>query len=514
MLFFEKINIISNKIDIGQFEDAFELSKQFLKRISKSDVKNTEIFAKLIFNLSGQFIDIGAMQPNSESAKIGIELLEKNREIILANVSEEHYYYNLANAKSNFVKGVSPFVYSFETIEDLIELKNYFWKTIKFSTKNTKKPSPEYIVNLANSLKQQFRVVEAMGYYDLVNSLSLDIPQSWINRSESLMVLNTISNTFSVEMLKQVKLGYQKAISSKKIPPQWIDYYNKQIEDTQSKIDAVCNDYGILSSDENECETELEFSQLSKFRQFCLSENLTLSEHGLYCKCYGSARDDLAIMRHEDLSCDFIIPMEMILNRLKSEFSLARHLYYEYICCEDSIEQNYESCFSELRNDELLGIDIEKLRTSFRLCFGIMDKIGSAICDFFDVYPPNGTVAFQSFWQLGTGNRREKFEKIKSPGLLALYSIATDLNDRKDGEWAFYKNWRNDLEHKFVVVHKSAQPSDLYKSFKLRSGVILIRDEEFISHLQRLLQLTRSAIFSFAFAVRDKALKQKDQQSS
>src|ERR1035438_9470427 len=38
--------------------------------------------------------------------------------------------------------------------------------------------------------------------------------------------------------------------------------------------------------------------------------------------------------------------------------------------------------------------------------------------------------------------------KSTNPSLVALYSQATDLG--KDGEWAIFKTWRNDLEHRFL----------------------------------------------------------------
>lgn len=87
----------------------------------------------------------------------------------------------------------------------------------------------------------------------------------------------------------------------------------------------------------------------------------------------------------------------MVLNRLKLEFSFARRLYFEYLAEEQDYELLHDSCFSELFNDELFVIDVEKLRTACR-SFGILDKIGIAICELFDLYPPNGTVYFQSFW--------------------------------------------------------------------------------------------------------------------
>jgi len=43
--------------------------------------------------------------------------------------------------------------------------------------------------------------------------------------------------------------------------------------------------------------------------------------------------------------------------------------------------------------------------------------------------------------------------------------------------------------------------------------MIFIKEEDFIEHLKSLLQLTRSAIFSFVFAVRDKAINEKKDDS-
>ncbi|EOX8442168.1 LA2681 family HEPN domain-containing protein, partial [Salmonella enterica subsp. houtenae] len=75
------------------------------------------------------------------------------------------------------------------------------------------------------------------------------------------------------------------------------------------------------------------------------------------------------------------------LNRLKSEFSLARHLYFDYLHPHNTDYIKYESHFLELYNDEVLGIEIEKIRTAFRLCFGILDKIAVAICELYNLYP-------------------------------------------------------------------------------------------------------------------------------
>lgn len=500
---------LSTLIDEGNFNDSFIGTNSLLKEIEKRPNKDGTYYC-ILFNIAGLFIDIGHRQPNMTAASHGRLILENNKDKILEEVEEHTYYYNLSNAAANFIEEKDPFKQTFDSIEKLVDLKSLLWKSVKLANKKNGQSPPTFTVNLGNALKQQFRIVEALACYDEVNEQGRDISQSWINRSETLILLNQVSSTYSIQMLEQVKHGYEKVVEIDDAPPQWKEYYRDQVSAHQSIIDDRCEEEGITQSSHGKETTAKEYEALSDFRKFCLNNNLALSEHGLYCKCAGSARDNLTIPTLGGLAGDFIVPMEMVLNRLKSEFSFSRRLYFEFIAQETENELQHESCFSELFNEDLLGLDVEKLRTSFRLCFGILDKIGVAICELYDLYPPNGQVSFQSFWQLSRGDRREKFEAVSNPGLLALYSIATDLNDRKDGEWAFFKTWRNDLEHKFVVVHKLDKPNDVYSSYDFIDEIVFIKEDEFIDHLHRLLQITRSAIFSFVFTVRDKAMQETE----
>lgn len=506
-----ELNRLSGLVDIGQFDEALSGIELICRDVSMA-VEKDDVFFRIISNIAGIFIDIGHMKPSMESTRKGLVILKKYKSEIIEQIGESAYYYNLSNAKSNLIEEENPFKHSFSTIEQLVEIKADLWKSIKLlATSDVEQTRPTYFVNLGNSLKQQFRIVEALDCYDLVNSLDLDIPQSWINRSETLIMLNQVSNTYSIQMLNQIKEGYEKVLFSKKIPPQWKEYYREQVSFYQSKINEIYKETGIELDLHDKANSRQEYNQLSNYRKFCLDNNLSLSEHGLYCSCSGSARDNLTIPTTGGVVGDFVIPMEMVLNRLKSEFSFARHLYFEYLSSDENCQVLHDLCFSELFNDELLSIDVEKLRTAFRVCFGILDKIALAICNLYDLYPPTETVYFQSFWQLDRDNRREKFNKHKSPGLLALYSIATDLNDKKNGELFFLKQLRNDLEHEFVVIHKTDTPGDIYNSYNFMKNIVFIREEEFTEHLKRLLQLTRSAIFSFVFTVRDKALNEKQE---
>lgn len=511
----EEIIAISKLIDSGEFQDALDRTYALLKNTEKNPPEDG-IFNKIMFNIAGFFVDLGHMHNDEGAASKGLSLFEENKSAFIDVVGESYYYYNLANAQDNIISEKNPFEHTFKTIEQLVEHKSYLWKAIKASRKEDRSDVSTHIVNLGNSLKQQFRITEALKCYDEVNLRNEDTPQSWINRSGTLKMLNTVASSYSIQMLHQVRLGYEKASSSNKIPPQWREHYLQQAKNSSDMINEICKRESIELDIHDEKTTQKEYEALSDFRRFCLDSNLSLSEHGLYCKCSGSARDNLTIPTSSGIYGDFVVPMEMVLNRIKSEFSFARRLFFEYKFHDESFDLLHESCFSELFNDELLGIEVEKLRTAFRLCFGILDKIAVAICELYDLYPSkkNKSVSFQNFWRLNQGDRRQKFEKVKTPGLLALYSIATDLNKRKDGEWSFLKEWRNDLEHEFIVVHTTDTPSDIYNSYKLFKDLKFIQESDFVMHLEQLLQITRSAIFSFVFSVRETAMAEKEKPNA
>lgn len=186
---------------------------------------------------------------------------------------------------------------------------------------------------------------------------------------------------------------------------------------------------------------------------------------------------------------------------------MARRCFYEYSTfAEDSSTLIHEECFTDLEINECLGLNFEKLRTAFRLCFGILDKIALAICEHYVLKPENGQVYFQNFWQLSRNGRRSKFDAISDPGLLSLYSIATDLNEHKQGEWKEFKRLRNAMEHGFLVITHSGEVNDTFESYQFSNDVEFVDIVVFEQMVEHMIQIVRSAIFSFVFSFRSKGM--------
>jgi hypothetical protein len=135
--------------------------------------------------------------------------------------------------------------------------------------------------------------------------------------------------------------------------------------------------------------------------------------------------------RSNPVTGDRIPRLELILNRLKAEFGTARLLYYQATHEESWNIHDEEITFAELFEGEQVGMGTELLRTSFRLCLGILDKIALGICELYDVADTQEKLYFESFWQppARKGKAATRWStltaKSKNPSLVALYSQAT-----------------------------------------------------------------------------------------
>ncbi len=460
--------------------------------------------------LAGFLIDIGEEGGIEKAVLDGLKIYGQDCSSLKRFISEASLQYNIGNGKHSLFKIQRKelgFEFKPSTIELLTEAKNHYWRAFKLLEPEDESIRPQLLVNLANTLSTSGRVVEALQYFDLALQVFPDLPQANSGRSEALLWLNQLSNTYSVNMLRQALTGFDKAAASTKIPTWLGELWASKRDRLKMKIKEF--GHSEVDIEHDIATTQKEFESLSSYRKYCVLNHLTLSEHSLYCKCSGARWDDLTIpMSTVPISGSFVPRMEHVLNRLKVEFALARLLFYQVQ--EDSEEVwktfDVEVAFTELYEGEIIGLHPEMLRTSFRLCFGILDKIAHALCEMYELAKPEEKIYFESFWRR-KDDRWSKINSISSFSLIALYSQATDLNS-KTGEWGIYKNWRNSLEHEmFVIEDASVSVGDPYAVFEDRFPIYRVPQHEFKTKTLHLLQLVRSAIFNFVFCVRQEGSK-------
>ncbi|MCX5999412.1 MAG: LA2681 family HEPN domain-containing protein, partial [Chloroflexi bacterium] len=139
------------------------------------------------------------------------------------------------------------------------------------------------------------------------------------------------------------------------------------------------------------------------------------------------------------------------------------------------------------------------------------------IADLFDLAPASERLYFESFWRptqeirKGKERRWSLINQQDNLALVALYSLATDLN-RVGGEWGHFKESRNQLEHGILLVRRNDVVNTGNQSIVDLGGLDIVSAAEFTNRTFRMLQFTTSAIFSFAFCVRNEGLKSLGQK--
>ncbi|EIK1793148.1 tetratricopeptide repeat protein, partial [Salmonella enterica] len=156
----------------------------------------------ILSNLAGNLIDIGSFSNIKSIAEEGLKIFIDNKDNMLVIMSKSSYYYNLANGMGAVLDFNPHGDADIDTFIKLNEVKNNYWKSFKFSREEGG-ARPELMVNLANTLKRQYRISESMDYYEQAISIDNSIPQAWVNRSEALELLNELSTTYTYKMIKE-----------------------------------------------------------------------------------------------------------------------------------------------------------------------------------------------------------------------------------------------------------------------------------------------------------------------
>jgi len=471
--------------------------------------KESEDYIMFLATIAGLFIDLGFEAHDREATEAGIKILKEAEEEFKSVLSKQSYNYCFANGMSALyrIQNQNKGLPTLDMVKPFLnQAKNYYFKSYKeIDLTAIQDIDLQILTNLANNLSTCGRIIEAIRLYNSVLKVNPDFSQSLVGWAENLDYWLRISfcpNTIS--LYQKIFTLFEKGLQSRTLPPTQITYsenqqkkYETLLKKTKFNFSQI--EQGLLLNEE-------EYKRHSRFRKFCIDNYLTLNEHSIYCNCSSASYDDLSIV-HERISVygDNVGKMELLLNRLKSEFHMARKLYFEGL---NNLGDSEEVFFSELMDKEKISEVVEKLRTSFRLCFGIFDKIAHGICYFFELpKKEKENIYFESFWNTSRCPERwEKLKELKNPHLVALYSIANDFN-YKDGEFAFYKQWRNKLEHSNLILVDINTKSDLNDLFTDNGFAVRVPYAIFEEQALHLLQICCAAIYSYVYAIRTESLQ-------
>lgn len=420
-------------------------------------------------------IDLGDESLEAEPINKGLELMQARRTEIEEFVSPNSINYCLANAYAALYRiSRKQKPEEIPTLDEMTQFlglaKSHYWKSLKKLNQLDQTFNKQVYVNLGNCLNQSGRIVEAIAWQEYALQIDRQLPQAVAGRLEGILGAYRNAKIAPTSFLFiHLIHGFKKILTSESYPSfikptikknlEWCVEHSKQIG-----INILTNDLV------DEHDTAIEFNKMNSERKFILLNHLSLNEHSLYCRCNATLHDDLCIVHGNLPVKESNVQVEAYFKRIYSEYIFARRLYFNAMVKKE---------FSE-----------ESLRVCFRLCFGVFDKIAQGICKLYSLETgKNEPIYFTNFWKT-RDNRYQQLKTIKNIHLIGLYSIASDLN-KTDGEFSFYKGYRNKLEHDILLLADD-------------DGVPL---ERFKVDTLHLLQLCRSAIFGFAFCARTELIR-------
>lgn len=399
---------------------------------------------------SGLLIDIGSALGNEKIIKEGGELLQRNLEAI---ISHKKYsptaYYNLANAYSvlSSLKRIRDPYYACFKETDMDRAKVYYRKALEFDIEDPMLKA-QILVNLGNCFDSLGRVIDALECYDKSLELKPDHGMALGNKGQALLYYAALSGehqgTFIMEAYSLLNHALELGV-----PPEAVRSFEEPLKLIKEKYMS-----------QRALETQPNFpgytikakSKLERFLvEFCLRNRLYLNICN-FCQKGDAAIGDTAVIKKMivPISKNSYLASSAYLNQIKQDYVTARFLLI--LSRYDGLNLSFADkrvTIIDTLDYSVHNVNIQLVKTSFRVFYDILDKIAFFINDYLELGVPERRIDFRQLWHIKDGTIREKIQNTKNPGLNALYDVYKDF---EIGPYKELKNTRHALTHRFVNI--------------------------------------------------------------
>lgn len=272
---------------------------------------------------------------------------------------------------------------------------------------------------------------------------------------------------------------------------------------------------------------DIHFSKVRKmskheqiYRQWCIHNRLYISPlSDLPCEDLSFAVDEMClpgIITSIDQGMPIIIGMY---NQVKQEYISARYMYYETLKFETKPHFSDKlTGITDTLEYALFSLRVEKLKSSFKTLYGILDKVAYFLNAYFDLGIKPKAVNFTNVWKRirkldKNGTEYEcALDTSNNFALSSLYWIQREFEKSEDRyaspKLRKLKEIRNFLEHKYTIV--TMFPNEALKHAD--DEVALYITEQELSELTlELMKLVREAIICIALCVNVEEMKRYKQ---
>lgn len=522
---FEFLQILMVKYNKLRFlineENRLEDVKEILSDLAGLEklIKNPDNLTSLMYVIGTIYTKLGLKLENEDFLIKGIAALDLVDETILLTDEFRADYYHLFSRGllihfNNQLHKDENYRYSYKNIEPLLKSKYFLFKLYSFLIEKkidlVDIVESKIISDLITVLIFLSRWNEPFFILDKRSVLSKYKP-GFIGYLKSHTLNEIAYNTccsiypaMAFEIKKQIKL----ALTSNETQAEWKTHLTKVEEETDRIIQN--NKIELDKFEKNYGDTKKDLEEHDEYRKWVLKSHFALCEHAIYCFCGLSKSDDLQIKsNHKHTEIEWVKQFDILLQKLKGEFNLAR--YFLYLSEGDSklpyVREDEISSFSKI-DGVIENSNSDFLIHAFKSAYSILDKIGRAIYLALEIQMKD--VYFHKCWR----EIKAIEAKTQNRYLYTLYSIACDLSETSEySAFKQYKQWRNLIEHEFFfLIDETAKIEKIREQLPPTAG--LIKVDEFREKTHYMLQLCRSAIFSFVFFIRHESKKKEKEANS
>jgi tetratricopeptide (TPR) repeat protein len=389
-------------------------------------------------------IDAGVVLSDTGDVDLGVRLL---RRLVSHFQNESTLAYNLANgliALAQLEKTKGPDWY-LKTNALRREARWWFRKAADNSEGEVK---TQALTNLANALDVAYRWAEAYDCY--LEALRAD-PNNGVAAGCAAQVLYRLLGTGLSHSERLHRVAAQYARIAQDNAPTVERYAGRSAVEIFSRLPTV--DSGTQTDPPKEITDE--------YLSFVSAHHLALTPtvEGL----------DANLKRWDSVQIEQIIepidagsespPVFAMINTLKADFVLARHMAFEGM----QVPTWDTSIYADSLDYAVYGIAPAKLSLAQRAALDILDRVAVLVNEYLDVGLKPKRIHFRTFWrQENHGWRQRLHEELASgnTAIAALGEVAEDLEAQ--GYLAPKRSLRNTSTHRFVVLHDPY--SDRYRA--------------------------------------------------
>lgn len=235
-----------------------------------------------------------------------------------------------------------------------------------------------------------------------------------------------------------------------------------------------------------------------QYREWCLHYKLYLNYANDIYQDPIAARDCLSLPKMSIKMCEPLVYHDLF-NQLKQEFSSARYFVYKGITNDTTHFADKGNTIVDTMKMAEYSHNIEMLKSGFRMCYSILDKIAMFINLYFSIGVNVGRVSFGRVWY---ENKKIKDKLANSPNWLlrGIYSLSRDFYS--DGLAVADPNANDIAKIRNFIEHRAFKVGYVDTMQESKDGVTLEIDRYYFEdQCLRTISLVRAAIIYLTLAV-------------